>query len=215
MTFSKISLVEIVNIQYTYFFFEDNIFEEYIITKNVAIYDCPFLCSVGFPFIFTTFLCFQFERAKISKKTHKILSCPLRSIYMLLLTKIRSSLPEVFYKNGVLRNFAKFTGKHLCQSIFLNKVAGLRHHTSGGSFLKMRSQAYRDLIIGLLFSFFFRCKLEDRVAAKFWQWFFIYYQRLEHFVELTLQKGLCRLAVLNNKFHSPGCVSLFNNCRTL
>ena len=58
MTFSKISLVEIVNIQYTYFFFEDNIFEEYIITKNVAIYDCPFLCSVGFPFIFTTFLCF-------------------------------------------------------------------------------------------------------------------------------------------------------------
>ena len=24
----------------------------------------------------------------------------------------RSSLPEVFYKKGVLRNFAKFTGKH-------------------------------------------------------------------------------------------------------
>ena len=27
---------------------------------------------------------------------------------------------------GVLRNIAKFTGKHLCQSLFLNKVAGLR-----------------------------------------------------------------------------------------
>ena len=26
----------------------------------------------------------------------------------------------------VLRNFAKFTGKHLCQSLFFNKVAGLR-----------------------------------------------------------------------------------------
>ena len=26
----------------------------------------------------------------------------------------------------VLVNFAKFTGKHLCQSLFLNKVAGLR-----------------------------------------------------------------------------------------
>ena len=25
---------------------------------------------------------------------------------------------------GVLRNFAKFTAKHLCQSLFLNKVAG-------------------------------------------------------------------------------------------
>ena len=27
---------------------------------------------------------------------------------------------------GVLINFAKFTGKHLCQSLFLNKVAGLK-----------------------------------------------------------------------------------------
>ena len=35
----------------------------------------------------------------------------------------RSSRPEVFCKKGVLRNFAKFTGKHLCQSLFFNKVA--------------------------------------------------------------------------------------------
>ena len=27
----------------------------------------------------------------------------------------------------VLRNFTKFTGKHLCQSLFFNKVAGLRN----------------------------------------------------------------------------------------
>ena len=32
----------------------------------------------------------------------------------------------MFYKKDVLRNFAKFTGKHLCQRLFLNKVAGLR-----------------------------------------------------------------------------------------
>ena len=38
----------------------------------------------------------------------------------------RSSRPEVFCKKGVLRIFAKFTGKHLCQSLFLNIVAGLR-----------------------------------------------------------------------------------------
>ena len=25
-------------------------------------------------------------------------------------------------KNGVLKNFTKFTGKHLCQSLFFNKV---------------------------------------------------------------------------------------------
>ena len=40
--------------------------------------------------------------------------------------KIRSSRPEVFCKKGVPRKFTKFTGKHLYQSLFLNKVAGLR-----------------------------------------------------------------------------------------
>ena len=41
----------------------------------------------------------------------------------------RSSRPEVFCKKGVLRNFTKFTGKHLCQSLFFNKVAGLKPAT--------------------------------------------------------------------------------------
>ena len=37
--------------------------------------------------------------------------------------------PDVFCKNGVLKNFATFTGKHLFQSLFLNKVPGLRPAT--------------------------------------------------------------------------------------
>ena len=41
-------------------------------------------------------------------------------------TVLRSSRPEVFCKKDVLRNFTKFTGKHLCQSLFFNEVAGLR-----------------------------------------------------------------------------------------
>ena len=40
-----------------------------------------------------------------------------------------SSRPGVFCKKSVLRNFTKFTGKHLCQSLFFNKVAGLRPAT--------------------------------------------------------------------------------------
>ena len=32
-------------------------------------------------------------------------------------------------KKGSLRNFTKFTGKQLCQRLFLNKVAGLRSAT--------------------------------------------------------------------------------------
>ena len=41
----------------------------------------------------------------------------------------RSSRPEVFYKKVVLRNFSKLTRKHLCQSPFFNKVAGLKPET--------------------------------------------------------------------------------------
>ena len=42
---------------------------------------------------------------------------------------IRSSLPEVFCKKGVLRNLTKFTGKHLFHSLFFNKGTGLRPET--------------------------------------------------------------------------------------
>ena len=38
---------------------------------------------------------------------------------------MRSRRPEVFCKKGILRNFGKFTGKYLCQSLFFNKVTGL------------------------------------------------------------------------------------------
>ena len=38
---------------------------------------------------------------------------------------MRSSHQRSSIKKGVLRNFTKFTGKDLCQSLFFNKVAGL------------------------------------------------------------------------------------------
>ena len=44
--------------------------------------------------------------------------------YSVFLRYYRSSRREVLCKKGVLRNFTKFTGKHLCQSLFFNKVAG-------------------------------------------------------------------------------------------
>ena len=48
--------------------------------------------------------------------------------------EFRSSRPEVFCKKGVLRKFTEFAGKHLCQSLFFNKFAGLKPAT----LLKMR-----------------------------------------------------------------------------
>ena len=38
-----------------------------------------------------------------------------------VIVKTRSSRSEVFCKKGVPINFAKFTGKHLCQSLFSNR----------------------------------------------------------------------------------------------
>ena len=37
--------------------------------------------------------------------------------------------PEVFCKKCVLKNFSKFTGKHLRQSLYFNKVASFRPAT--------------------------------------------------------------------------------------
>ena len=54
------------------------------------------------------------------------------NMYLHLIEKdssVRSSRPEELYKKGVLRNFAKFTGKQLCRNFFLNKVADLRPAT--------------------------------------------------------------------------------------
>ena len=43
--------------------------------------------------------------------------------------KYRSSHRRRSVGKGVLNSFTKFTGKHLCQSLFFNEVAALRHAT--------------------------------------------------------------------------------------
>ena len=41
--------------------------------------------------------------------------------------------PEVFYKKRVFKNFAKFTEKLLCQSLFFNKFAGVYQKRDSGT----------------------------------------------------------------------------------
>ena len=48
---------------------------------------------------------------------------------LLRIGALQKQPPEVFCKKGVLRNFSKFPGKDLCQSLFFNKVVGLRPPT--------------------------------------------------------------------------------------
>ena len=44
--------------------------------------------------------------------------------------KVQKQPLDVFYKKGVFKNFTKFAGKHLCQSFFFNKVAGVSLRTT-------------------------------------------------------------------------------------
>ena len=72
-----------------------------------------------------------FPNKKIKMKTQNAMTCSYYS--KVTSTQNKGSLifllfcshPEVFCRRGVLRNFTKFTGKHLCQSLFFNKIAGL------------------------------------------------------------------------------------------
>ena len=41
------------------------------------------------------------------------------------LEKLQRQPPEIFCKKGDPKNFAKFTGKHLNQSLFFNKISGM------------------------------------------------------------------------------------------
>ena len=57
----------------------------------------------------------------------------------LAVSHVRRGRPKVFCKKVILRNFAKFTGKHLCQRLFFNKVTGLRSYAC--NFIKKESLA--------------------------------------------------------------------------
>ena len=59
----------------------------------------------------------------------KIASTYIYNGYPNLKLLFRSSRQEVFCKKGALRSFAKFTGKHVCQSLLFNIVASLRPAT--------------------------------------------------------------------------------------
>ena len=45
---------------------------------------------------------------------------------VLFLLEPEAATRGVLVRKGVLRNFTKLTGKHLCQSLFFNKVAGMQ-----------------------------------------------------------------------------------------
>ena len=72
-----------------------------------------------------------FQQNDCMQNEHLFLATQQKLVYenFLVTFQIQKQLPDVFGKKGVLRNFAKFTRKHLCQSLFFSKVAGLKPAT--------------------------------------------------------------------------------------
>ena len=73
------------------------------------------------------------------------------SIYLFNVRKCRSSRPKMFCKKCVLKNFAKFTGKHLC-------------HAEACNFIKKLYWLWHRVYFSVYFSVIF----QNSLGTKFW-----------------------------------------------
>ena len=83
---------------------------------------------------------------------------------------------RIVCKKGVLRNFTKFTGKHLCQGLFFNKVEGL----SPATLLKKR--------LAQVFSFEF-CEISEKPFFIEHLWWLLLDEGSQEFLKQHSRKG--------------------------
>ena len=78
-------------------------------------------------------------------------------MYQSFCTMYRSSHRRCSVRVDVLRNFAKFTGKHPCQGLFFNKVAGLTCclNSTNSNFKNIISGAPQWSVLGSTFFILF------------------------------------------------------------
>ena len=119
----------------------------------------------------------------------------------------RSSRPDVFCKKDVLRNFAKFTGKHLCQILCFAKVAGLTpatllkkrlwHRCFPVNFAKFLIAPFlTEHLRWLLLSFPLKTSGNHRLKRPKWQY---EYQTLDGSFRWT-SSSYCRESILDKKW---------------
>ena len=115
-------------------YFEERLWTTASMGRKVCgehFFDC-FHEMVYFNFVILTFF---LVRSLLVTKTHFVLESSRKPLRRLFYPPLPNTLKnqrqpsEVFYKKVVLKNFAEFIGKHLSQSLFLNKVAGLKPAT--------------------------------------------------------------------------------------
>ena len=84
---------------------------------------CPYFSRAYVPSFFTCLRAYNH-----SQNILRLTSIPCIAVFLWIIC--RSSHRRCSLRKGVLRNFVKFTGKHLCQSLLFIIVSGLRPATS-------------------------------------------------------------------------------------
>ena len=106
------------------------------------------------------------------------------TIFIIHFSKFRSSHLEVLCKKGVIINFVKFTGKHLCQRLFFNNVSGLRPATflEKESLIQVFSHGFCEMSKN---SFFYRTPPVAASASctQYLCQYFLNFQRLQQLPE--------------------------------
>ena len=100
-------------------------------------------------------------------------------INFVIVISVWSSRPEVFCKKGVLRNFAKFTWKHLYHSLFLIKLQSCSWYLK--RFYEGESTAKKVFKYGVFWSVFSRSCTKYRKMQKSKNSVFGHFSRSEHF----------------------------------
>ena len=127
------------------------------------------------------------------------------------LSYCRSSHQRCSIEKGVLRNFTKFTGERLCQSLFFNKVAGLHPW-------KRQKTRFSDV--------FRKCSPATLLKTRFWYRCFpvnfVKFLRTSFFIEhfwwlflyLIWHRLTCSTILQIYRLHLKKKIfALFSNCR--
>ena len=113
----------------------DRLFEKdmflFFVNRNLSISSTELNNHLHAFFICKTFVSngrIKLAKNQVNAKQHTEAELLLFEYYSHF-SSTRSNHQRCSIQIGVLRNFTKFTGKHLCQSLFFNKVTGPRPAT--------------------------------------------------------------------------------------
>ena len=103
-----------------------SIFESFMASKCKEVNYIASTCLISI--METSERCLRSIQSKQWRQQNEVINV------ILVFSLFRSSHRRCFVRKGVLRNFAKITGKRLCQGLFFNNVAGWDLSATGSDF---------------------------------------------------------------------------------